>query len=380
MSAEYEIAKYRPELKDLVAELQKELWSSDASLNRRVLEWKYEKNPYLGEPLIYLALHQGKAVGMRGFHGARWEAGTPSRVFPALVAGDALVSAPHRDRGLVTRIMKAALADLAERGCRYLFTLGGSPVNVFGLLTLGWKSVGALRPMGQVTTKAMRNQGLRRMVKRLPFVWKYQEARFLYSADERRPFRHLDAARPGCPRGDGASVTIDRRPRPKAMAELVQRLGHDGRVRHVRDSEYLTWRFENPLSEYRFLYWEKARLEGYLVLQRSLSDLADWVRVRIADLEASDMRIRSELLPAAVSRGRFPELVTWTVSLSDAEVQLLKNLGFTPVDPEQTTRGCPCVLVRSLRENLPETEWVLGDRWLLDMKNWDIRMLYSMQA
>ena len=41
MTAEYEIVKYRPELKEQVVELQKELWSSDASRNRRFLEWKY---------------------------------------------------------------------------------------------------------------------------------------------------------------------------------------------------------------------------------------------------------------------------------------------------------------------------------------------------
>jgi hypothetical protein len=101
--------------------------------------------------------------------------------------------------------------------------------------------------------------------------------------------------------------------------------------------------------------------------------------VRIVDLEASDVRIRSELLSAAVRRGRFPELVTWSVSLSEAEVQLLKSLGFAPVDSEQTSRGCPCVLVCPTRGDLPEGEWVVGDRRLLDMKNWDIRMLYSMQ-
>jgi len=381
MSAEYEIVKYRPELKEQVVELQKELWSSDASRNRRFLEWKYEKNPYFREPLIYVALHRGQAIGMRGFHGVKLEAGTPSRAFPVLAAGDALIAPAHRDRGLVTQILKTAYADLAESDSRYLFSLGASSrVNVLGLLTSGWKSVGPLRPMGQVTTKAMRRQQVRRAITRLPFVWRYHDARFLFSADERQPFRHLDAATPGRRPGEGSPVTIERRPRLDAMAELVERLGHDGRVRHVRDSEYLGWRFQNPFSEYRFLYWGEARLEGYLVLNRRTSDLENWTRVHIADLEASDARIRSELLSAAVTAGRFPELVTWTASLSEEEIQLLKHLGFAPVDAEVTTRGCPCVLVRPLRDDLPETEWVLGDRPLLDTKNWDWRVLYSMRG
>jgi hypothetical protein len=46
------------------------------------------------------------------------------------------------------------------------------------------------------------------------------------------------------------------------MADLVRRLGHDGRLRHVRDERYLAWRYRNPLYEYRFLVRESDRLEG----------------------------------------------------------------------------------------------------------------------
>ena len=378
MSAEYEIVKYRPELKEQVVELQKELWSSDTGLNRLFLEWKYENNPYRREPLIYLALHRGQAVGMRGFHGAKLEVGTPSRAFPILVAGDALIAAGHRDHSLVTRILKAAYADLGRSDSTYLFSLGASSrINVLGLLTSGWKSVGPLGPVGRVTARVMRSQKVRRVMARLPLLWKYQDAAFLMSADERYPFRHLDAAAGRPARG---SMTIEGGPRVDAMADLVERLGHDGRVRHVRDREYLRWRFQNPFSEYRFLYCGEARLQGYLVLNRKNSPLADGTRVHIADLVASDDHVRAELLATAITAGRFPELVTWTSSLSDEELRLLKKLGFAPVDPEVTSRGCPCILVRALRDDLPETEWALGGRPLLDAKSWDWRLLYSMRG
>ncbi len=381
VSAVYDVVKYRPELKPLLVELQKEMWSTDASLNMRFLEWKYERNPYLREPLIYVALHHDQPVGMRGFHEARLEAGTPSHAYPVLIAGDALISSAHRNRGLVTRIMKLAHADLANRDYRYAVSVGGaSRVNTFGLLTLGWKSTGGLRPMGRVTASAMRSRHIRRVVARLPLLWRFRDARFLSSADERTPFRHLDAARPERGPGEGFPITIEKRPRIDAMVELVDRLGHDGRIRYVRDREYLTWRFQNPCSEYRFLYWEEARLEGYLVLNRRRSDLGAWDRVYLADLEASSMGVRSKLLATAINRGRFPEFVTWTANLSEAELQLLTSQGFAPVDPEDTARGCPCVLVRSLGDRRSETGWVLGDRGLLDLRNWDVRVLYSMRG
>jgi hypothetical protein len=92
------------------------------------------------------------------------------------------------------------------------------------------------------------------------------------------------------------------------------------------------------------------------------------------------MRIRSELLSSAMALGRFPELVTWTATLSEDQQRLLVNQGFEPVDPEDTSRGCPCILMRPLRGSPPDTEWALGGRRLLDIASWDIRVLYSMRG
>lgn len=380
MSVEYEIVRYEPEHCELVVELQKELWSSQATQNRRFLEWKYGRNPYGGEALIVLALHGGKAVGMRGFTGARWEAGTPSQVFPVLLAGDTLVSRPHRNRGLVTRIMRRAHADVDATAAGHLFSIAPSRVNVFGLLTLGWKSAGMLRPVGRSTMLAVSRRSLSNAVGRLPFLWRYRGARWLCGGDERRPFRHLDAVRHGRRGGGRSPISIDDQPRPAAMSDLVRRLGHDGRIRQVRDEIYFRWRFENPLAEYRFLYWEEAeRLEGYLVLHRGVSDLGDWYRVKIADLEASSRPIRAELLRSAVDHGRFPELVAWAASLAETEAELLRSHGFAPVDAHETTRGCPCILVRPVRDTPPGADWLLGGRRLLDLNDWDVRLLDSMR-
>ena len=144
MTTEYELVRYRPEHKAMVADLQKELLSSDDRLNTRYLEWKYERTPDRRDSFIYLAFHKAQPVGMRGFHEATLEAGTPTRTFPVLIAGDALISTPHRNRGLVPRIMKLAEADLAQSGYPCLVSLGGANrVNMLGLLTLGWRSAGA---------------------------------------------------------------------------------------------------------------------------------------------------------------------------------------------------------------------------------------------
>ena len=54
----------------------------------------------------------------------------------------------HRNRELVTLIMKAAFEDLAKRGYRHVFNLSAGLVTVMGSLAMGWKSAGTLDPIG----------------------------------------------------------------------------------------------------------------------------------------------------------------------------------------------------------------------------------------
>jgi hypothetical protein len=76
-----EFVRYQPDLKGQVVELQTHLWSPSLALNTAYFEWKYERNPYLVEPLIYLVMYHGKAIGMRGFFGVQWEGGVPAQRF-----------------------------------------------------------------------------------------------------------------------------------------------------------------------------------------------------------------------------------------------------------------------------------------------------------
>jgi hypothetical protein len=76
MTDNFEIIQYSRAVKETVLELQTDLWSSDRALNAAYLEWKYESNPYEKEPLIYLAMNQGRAVGMRGAFATKWRSET----------------------------------------------------------------------------------------------------------------------------------------------------------------------------------------------------------------------------------------------------------------------------------------------------------------
>ena len=100
-------------------------------------------------------------------------------------------------------------------------------------------------------------------------------------------------------------------------------------------------------------------------------------RVNIVDLEAIESRVQSALLRTAASAGAFAELVTWAATANQSMKQKLRDLQFTEIDKEQSGPRAPRILVRSLDIARLEQDWLMGDTLLLDLKNWDMRMLYS---
>jgi hypothetical protein len=353
MKQEYKIVKYRPEFKSQIIELQTHLWSPELAANTAYLEWKYEQNPYLDTPQIYLALYAGKVVGMRGMYGAKWEIGHPSQTLSVVCAGDSVTAPEHRKCGLYKRITRVALNDLANIGYSYLFSLSTGPVTLASSLSMDWRSVGSLQMMIREARQ-----------------------RTISSSKEQHSFPYLNRNVTERRLEVSPYVSIEGTARAKAMAELVEQVGNDGRIRHARDQQYFAWRFKNPLSQYRFLYWEDSSLDGYLVLQTSL--YRDRTRVSIVDWEATNKQVRADLLQAAINLAGVEVLTIWSATLPDDAKMLLQNTGFTYLDEiESLKRHSLTILLRPVHDQMLNTDWVLDYRRSLDLTNWDLRMIYS---
>ena len=164
------------------------------------------------------------------------------------------------------------------------------------------------------------------------------------------------------------------------MANLVSRLSYDGRLRHVRDKEYFSWRFQNPLRKYRFIFWKETCLEGYMVLQSYGCESSGGGRVNIVDWEGTSLQIQTELLQVALHWGNFRELFSWTTTLSGEKKAILANAGFKPIQPQQGSKYRNCVIVRSVRDDMLDRESIIANHKILDLANWDLRMIYSMHG
>jgi GNAT superfamily N-acetyltransferase len=376
-----EIVRYQPDLKRALIEFQTHGWSPDPALNAAYFDWKYEQNPYLRQPLIYLAMHHGKAVAMRGFFGFKVEAGAPARSATCLYADDMVVAPGYRKRGLVASVMTSALEDLAESEYDYLFNLSAGPITLVSSLAMGWRSAGYVRPMWrQDRQRAMRAKlhDIAATAKKIPMLSPViDRLRSLRQAPRPSTFADVDLKRLGALSNAGVSITVGATPRCADMAALVDRLQVPGPIRHVRDAEYLSWRFRNPLSRYLFVFLDETRLEGYLVLQEYTSALNDRNVVNIVDWEASRPQFRQRLLEAAIALTKPRRLVIWSATLPGATVALLEAHGFCaePLPPSTARRS---ILVRSLAREPHPGAWTLAGTPLLETSSWDLRMLYSM--
>lgn len=375
----YQVVRYQPDLKRQVLELQTHLWSSDLRLNESYFQWKYQQNPYLeADPLIYLAICGRRVIGMRGFFGMQLECGVPTQRFTCLYADDMVIAPEHRNRGLMSVIMTSAFKDLAAKGYEYVFNLSAGPVTLRSSLSMGWRSAGWVRPMRWRSWRDLGSGALGRL-KSLPTMRRWTAHIASLRFDRLRRFEDIELNQFDCALQATSSISVKDAPQCTSMMHLVGRIGDSGRIRHVRDEKYFHWRLQNPLRRYRFLYCGEDRLEGYIVLQECTSGAAVHNVVNIVDWEASNETAQARLLEGALALAKGRRLVIWSASLPPPTIALLERHTFRFENPPPGPAE-PAILVRALRTDQLDKEWKLADWPLLDLKSWDLRMLYSMHG
>ena len=160
------------------------------------------------------------------------------------------------------------------------------------------------------------------------------------------------------------------------MAELAARCRGDGRIRHVRDERYFAWRHSNPRGTSRFIYSRNGRLDGYMIL-RAGGMLGRDV-IRIVDWPAENDDIGRELLDVALGLSRSANLAIWAASLPDWIRSMLRQAGFEPADTSgNVARTGPGLLVRPIGDSYLPIDAIAGQRFLIDVANWDLRMIDS---
>jgi hypothetical protein len=271
-----------------------------------------------------------------------------------------------------------ALTELEDQPYEFVISLSAAENSSACNRKMGWEKIGELQTMDWHAGK--RSDSFRRIARRLPVlpaVYHYFRSRSgppPLSAEPSPPFHMLEQNIDRPRHVQTSQVILEKTPRPEAMAALAECQGNDGRIRHVRDEKFYRWRFRNPRCNYRFLFVEKAGLEGYLVLQQDVHISTD--AVCIVDWEATSVEVFSDLVRTAIHGGGFQSVGIWSTTLSAVLRKMLSECGFRSAGENGSAEPVYVkpVLVKPLRaaEGL-----LMGGRSLSDISNWDLRAIYS---
>ncbi len=370
-----------------LAALLKMLWSPSAELNAGHLEWKYTRNPYSSVPLLYAAMAGDSVVGMRGIFGCRWEAGT-EETFPAMCAGDLVVAPEYRSRGILTAIMNRAFRDLESMGVNWLFNFSAGATTRLASLVAGWGTTPPIERMRRSAPNSLRSAPLlapkpgsiaaRVRMQMIEAGHRIERGETPLGSALRRatrwdPFASVDTTHVG---ENAAGVEMTSIPRPMAMADLAMRGRPDGKIRHVRDEQYFGWRFQSPLSSYRFFFLGRSELDAYLVLQARQFPMHGRT-VRIADWIGVTPEARQCVLKAALDACTRAPLEVWTSSLGEEDRAALSAFGFMSQIATSAAEYTPAILVRPVASRVPSRPWSIAGHDLLASSSWNLSLLDS---
>ncbi|MCL1593817.1 MAG: GNAT family N-acetyltransferase [Actinomycetia bacterium] len=369
----YLIRNFEPGMLDEVAELRRAVFGGTSAFNRAYLAWKYLENPYFPEALLHVALRDGSLVGMRGWYGTRWR--VPHNDSTELIpcAAESAILPDQRDQGLYEELTGFALDDLARRGFPLVINMSATPANyVSSIMTMGWRRVGHYAPIvrnpldsndldwAEATSEPTPTTRSRDGIGRLKGATRHFVDRlspFLVTD----PFRHLEES----VRIASGDIRLGTQPDAGVMAEIAAASDAGSRIRHVRDEEYIRWRYRDPRSSYCFLYSAANAQPAFCVASASHSG-----RISFVDWAGSSPGVAT-LIKAAIAVPPTPAVRTWRIGMPQDLSRRLTDIGFD-TDPTERRRG---LLARPTSDS--DAELSLGGVSLLDIDSWDLRMIFS---
>lgn len=378
----YEIIYYDSRYDDQIYRILREIWGSNYKANGAYFRWRYIEKPDSDKTDIYLVVEGDKLIAFRGFNKTDWQIGEGQDIFKAIVATDIAILPEYRNQGIYQPLMKLAMRELREKGYQYLLNFSPSPITYISCLSMGWKCLGTIKSLQKEFVNAEPSviSGLKKVLRKTGLTKIIRETAGLRLRSSRKSeptikvLNHLKADSKIIRR----NITLEQNPKPEAMAALTSKLRRSNKIALVRNEDYFRWRYNSPLSYYFFLYSQRnAELDGYLVAQTALNSPDAYMRYHLLELEAVNPDIQLELFKSLISvLGSGTVLYTWSDMLDQQTKEFAISMGFK----EESSAGSisqyrSTLLVRSTEEKFGKLTF--KDTNLLDIDNWDLKLIYS---
>ena len=333
-----------------VAELLCHLTGAEPGWNRDYLRWKYLDNPFSPRPLGFVAVVDGDVVGFRGFHATPWQVGTSGCRTLVLSPGDTVVHPSHRRRGLSLTLGRAAMRRLHPE-YRIFLNLTANALSLPGYLRLGF------RPLEEKS----------RLTLIRPLRW------------VRASLRSGGAVCAGLMPGEYGDIVVSPQPVPVELARVgAENPPVQPRLFPAPDERFFRWYVRAPGSNHLFCY---ARNEGRIVAYVVLRMVDSGQHATIIDYSGRDFPPVAEILRFLARSSSFATIGIYRCTPGPELTRLLHALGFREPGVLQRAkrRRYPILpmLVRAVREDPEEEDWLVEGLDIRETSSWDIREIRS---
>lgn len=290
------LTKYRKEHKqDLVKFLAYFYNSLDYMERQRLFEWRYESNPYLKSPFIYLAFDEEKIIGFRAFVIQKFTIkdnhfflGTPA---------DAVVHPQYRRQGLFSKLTKFAIDDMYKNSdVRFLVSLSANSASEAGNVKLNFIPIGKRKYIFRISAFNILKNNFSNIVVQN---------------------REIDL-------GDEINIEISKDLRSEEITKLMNNFIDRNKIKNVRDDKFYDWVFRSSHQDYIYAYYKKNDvLLGYMCLEKK-----NRLLYSLVEYGYTQQYIMEQLIKVVSKELSIPLLRLYIFTKDENEVSMFYNYGF----------------------------------------------------
>ncbi len=352
------IKKYGPEHKeDLVNFLGKGLkWSKlDKNERKTLFEWKYEKNPYLKEPLNFVAMEGEKLIGHIGFVVQRFILGERSHLFATPC--DSMVHPDHRNKGVFSYLVEVSNLSIIEDIELELF-LSLSPTETTAKVTKrsGYVPVGEREKL-------------------------YNLSIFSIAAKSKKDVivdKNISLEK-------NSSAQITRDIKVDEIVTLMEDSRDTDKITNQRDIDFYRWRFLDCPKDHIFIYlWKDHELKGYISLEMDPIFIGNKKVDYYSILEYGyiDTSTFDHLIKIMTDNMKDVPMMFYAFTKNKEEISIMKRYGFQGTESMKIRilqkksvldrRGLPGILIKPAVKEVKDDDYSIDHKDIRSQDNWSL--------
>lgn len=267
-----------------VLELLAHLWKGlDPSEREEKFRWRYEKNPNSSSPLIFVAKHKNRIVGIRAAVAQKFI--VHETVFTVYSNADTVIHPDYRRKGLLKRLDEAIQkSNILDRKGIFL-NLSSNNETTEANLKNGFFKINADK---SIAVKISIINVIRNIILKRNQRW---------TGD-----REIQKK--------GYRIFLNSEPKPKLFEEICISNRTANKCTCLRNVDYFKWRYSLKMDEYWFIHCsDKEGQKGYLILKNLSSN-----RFFLEEFSAVSFETFNVLISTAFEMLDIGVLQTWMIS------------------------------------------------------------------